>query len=66
MIQDLMDVEKKSFIYSKNSVYFSQNNSKHEIDVENVLLVIGVDRKETYGLLSPEYYHTIVERAKVF
>jgi len=29
------------------------------------LLVIGVDRKETFGIISPEYYHIIIERAKV-
>jgi len=35
-----------------------------KFNVENVLLVIGVDRKETFGIISPEYYHIIIERAK--
>ena len=35
------------------------------IDVENVLLIIGMNQKDSFSILSAEYYHIIIERAKV-
>jgi len=35
-----------------------------KFNVENVLLIMGIDRKDSYSILNPEYYHIIIERAK--
>jgi hypothetical protein len=35
-----------------------------KFNVENVLLIMGIDRKDNYSILNPEYYHIIIERAK--
>ena len=34
-------------------------------DVENVLLIMGIDRNDSFSIMNPEYYHVIIERAKV-
>ena len=62
-----MELVKSCYISCKNSVNFLQfSQNSRNLDVENVLLIIGMNQKDPSSILSPEYYHIIIERAKVF